>query len=173
MQCSDHATGMGLRNLIRRCDPPLEVLEMDYADMRTADFEWCFDRLPTLRVFRIVASDMSDSVIRLLAPCRPAYIPPDVDMDMAEDEMSMDDPEQGLRLRAPLLSVLDLAGCQRLTGDALVDALRSRDDFALACGEEGLLEEVRVFNCHRFSQEHAQMLEDALGTRFIRYHDLG
>ncbi|TFY73216.1 hypothetical protein EWM64_g10796, partial [Hericium alpestre] len=39
---SDHATGMGVRSLLRRSNPPLRVLEMDYADMRTKDFRWLF-----------------------------------------------------------------------------------------------------------------------------------
>ncbi|EED81811.1 predicted protein [Postia placenta Mad-698-R] len=65
---SDHATGMGLRALMQRSKPQLEVLEMTYADMRTKDFLWCFEQLNALREFRIVASDMSDTVIQALAP---------------------------------------------------------------------------------------------------------
>lgn len=69
---SDHATGMGLRSLLARCNPPLKLLVMDYSDMRTKDFKWCFDRLDKLEAFHIVASDMSDCVVKLLAPYRAA-----------------------------------------------------------------------------------------------------
>src|ERR1700683_1780689 len=60
--------GMGLRKLITRSNPPLEVLDMDLSDMRSKDFTWCFDRLSTLRRFRITGSDMSDRVIDLFKP---------------------------------------------------------------------------------------------------------
>ncbi|KAH7096962.1 hypothetical protein BKA62DRAFT_624418 [Auriculariales sp. MPI-PUGE-AT-0066] len=63
---SDRLTGMMMRSLFRRCNPPLRVLDFDYVDMRTKDFLWCFAHMPHLEEFRIVASDMSDTVIDAL-----------------------------------------------------------------------------------------------------------
>jgi hypothetical protein len=133
---------------------------------------------------------MSDKVIDLLRPCRPAYVPrelldEDDDMD-AEDEEAMDgddfdleepgDNAAGkgrsvLRLRLANLSVLDLSGCQRVSGDAIVAALRDRDEFALGCsfGARGaaMLDEVKVNNCHRFTAHHEAALAEVLGSRFM------
>ena len=85
---------------------------MDYADMRTKDFLWCFDHLRTLQEFRIVASDMSDKVIMMLAPYR---------RQSPQGEL-----EDELHVRMPKLSALELWNCQRLSGDAVVDALGAR-----------------------------------------------
>ncbi|KAH9971956.1 hypothetical protein BGW80DRAFT_1317342 [Lactifluus volemus] len=87
---SDHATGMGLRSLLSRSSPPLHVLEMDYADMRTKDFAWLFSRAQSLTDFRIVASDMADRVVRMLAP------------------------DESGTLLLPRLRSLELINCQRL-----------------------------------------------------------
>ena len=64
---TDHATGMGLRNLFRHGIPPLRELIMDYADLRTKDFKWLFERMPELELFYIVASDLSDNVVGALS----------------------------------------------------------------------------------------------------------
>ncbi|KAH9080681.1 hypothetical protein EDB83DRAFT_2340851 [Lactarius deliciosus] len=113
---SDHATGMGVRSLLARSSPPLRVLEMDYADMRTKDFSWLFSRVESLTDFRIVASDMADRVVHgtVLLP----------------------------RLRS-----LELISCQRLSGRAIVEAVRRTID---------VLEDVAV-------------LAEVLGKR-LRFH---
>src|SRR5882762_629850 len=100
---------MGLRKLINRSNPPLEVLDMDLSDMRTKDFAWCFDRLTTLRRFRIIGSDMSDRVINLF---KPGAVP-----------------QRATKLRMPRLSTLKLYNCQRLSGKAVVDAIGTRVKF--------------------------------------------
>jgi hypothetical protein len=99
---SDHATGMALRGLLERSRPPLRTLDMDYVDMRTKDFIWIFGRLPFLAHFRVVGSDMSDTVVAAL----------------------------GAPGALPVLSHLDLTGALRLSGDAIVDALANREHLA-------------------------------------------
>ncbi|KAH8104663.1 hypothetical protein BXZ70DRAFT_921913 [Cristinia sonorae] len=195
---SDHATGMGLRSLIKRCNPPLVVLAMDYADMRTKDFEWCFDRMGSLREFRIVASDMSDKVITMLAPFREVVIPSpssshypyaeDGDASGSDSESSgsypsptdifsppsamIPDPSALLRVRMPRLTSLQLWNCQRLSGDAIVHALRSRTrhtDQVVAEGRKEQwclkIEEIAVIGCSDFYPRHAVDLGATLGNR--------
>ncbi|TCD60195.1 hypothetical protein EIP91_010591 [Steccherinum ochraceum] len=212
---SDHATGMGLRSLLRRSNPPLEVLAMDYADMRTKDFEWCFDRMERLQEFRIVASDMSDKVISMLAPFRKVILPsPPAVRPALEDELGSDSdstssfpsptsshastpspsqppstpapttkfphspsPSSSLQIRLPHLTSLELWNCQRLTGDAIVHALRARTRFTDEGGRDGhgvaeggrgrmvKMEEVAVIGCSDFYPRHALDLGVALGSR--------
>jgi hypothetical protein len=104
--CSDHATGMAIRGLIHRSKPPLKTLEMDYVDMRTKDFRWCFERLDGLTHFRIVGSDMSNTVISLLKPIQ--------------------DLDGNTRLLLPNLTNLELVGALRLSGRAIVSAIHDR-----------------------------------------------
>ncbi|KAK7690147.1 hypothetical protein QCA50_006796 [Cerrena zonata] len=164
---SDHATGMGLRSLIRRSNPPLDFLAMDYADMRTKDFKWCFDRLKDLTVFRIVASDMSDKVIALLAP----YAPHGYGL-RDEDDMDVDEEEDHcMHVRLPKLISLELWNCQRLSGQAIVQALQSRvrysDTFA-----DGIrfqrMEEIAVMGCSGFTPANAFDLEEVVGGQRLR-----
>lgn len=199
---SDHATGMGLRSLISRSNPPLEVLAMDYADMRTKDFEWCFDRMGSLQEFRIVASDMSNKVIAMLAPFNNAslLIRPSLDSHPAHpvEDSSGSDTESArsypsptyvhahaplspkfthvssppLHIRMPCLTSLELWSCQRLSGDAIVHALRSRarytDEIVAKKGKEGQvmkMEEVAVIDCIDFYPRHAVDLGIVLGNR--------
>ncbi|KZT11830.1 uncharacterized protein LAESUDRAFT_719766 [Laetiporus sulphureus 93-53] len=163
---SDHATGMGLRSLIRRSNPPLRILHMDYADMRTKDFKWCFDRLETLEKFFIVASDMSDKAISLLAPTEIGGSAAGMDVPHAAIPM----PDGGMkRVRMPKLTSLELWNCQRLSGDAIVEALRDRvqytDDASRAdCGVD-TLKDACVVGCAGFSARHALSLSPVLGTR--------
>ncbi|KAI0802072.1 hypothetical protein BC629DRAFT_1284651 [Irpex lacteus] len=148
---SDHATGMGLRNLIRRSNPPLQVLEMDYADMRTKDFLWCFDRLDSLIEFRIVASDMSDKVIQLLAPYH-----------------VNDRPRSPPRVRLPRLTALEFWNCQRLTGDAVVAAIGARVRYTDQVADRNAyskLSDVAVIGCADFLPRHADRLVPVLGVR--------
>lgn len=150
---SDHGIGMGLRVLLKRSNPPLEALDMDYADMRTKDFTWCFDRLTTLRAFRIVGSDMSDTVINLLRPYAPRSV--------ADDEPGR------LRLRMPLLCRLDLVGCLRVSGDAVVAAILAREEFTSSHDNSTFMTEVGVVRCPGVDTMHDDSLRSALGPRFI------
>ncbi|EPS96528.1 hypothetical protein FOMPIDRAFT_1053174 [Fomitopsis schrenkii] len=154
---SDHATGVGLRQLIKRSNPPLQVLEMDYADMRTKDFEWCFDRLEHLRKFRIVASDMSNTVINLLAPYESRRVPCRAD----EGEHG------GLSVRLPKLAMLSLWNCQRLSGDAIVRALCLRAQYTdnLSGDDIGRLSDVAIVGCQNFQVQHVLELSPILGGR--------
>ncbi|OCH87307.1 hypothetical protein OBBRIDRAFT_796334 [Obba rivulosa] len=158
---SDRATGMGLRALIRRSNPPLELLDMDYADMRTKDFRWCFDRLDHLREFRIVASDMSDTVIKLLSPYQ------STSKCVAEDGSSFEE-FKVTRVRLPMLSTLDLSFCQRLSGDAVAAALRSRVLLTDAIADNKTcrtLVHVSIVGCSDFLIPHAVALTPVLGNR--------
>lgn len=142
---SDHHTGMGLRNLILRSRPPLETLDMDLSDMRTKDFRWVFDRLPHLKHFSIVGSDMSDKVVQLLKP-----------EPMGTTSSSGPDPR--CRVRLPLLMTLKLFGCQQLSGDALVDALSARVLYTDAVTPNETLLNVIVSGCHNFTANHGMQL---------------
>lgn len=215
---SDHATGMGLRSLIRRSNPPLQVLAMDYADMRTKDFEWCFDRMDSLLEFRIVASDMSDKVIAMLAPyAEQPSLPASPIRPVEEEGEALDNPDTDssdgggsnfpsptsdgppahpfpdasstpLQVRMPRLTSLELWNCQRLTGDAIVHALRARTRYtdemvakarAAVVGHDATdggtattflkLEEVAVIGCNDFYPRHAVDLGITLGNR-LRIH---
>ncbi|KAL1950678.1 hypothetical protein VTO73DRAFT_5802 [Trametes versicolor] len=160
---SDHATGMGLRALLRRSRPPLQVLHMDYADMRTKDFRWCFDRLDRLREFRIVGSDMSDRVVGMLAPFRRRWLA----FGLANLKEA-DDPRGSWAVRLPSLTKLTIWHCQRLSGDALVQALQERvrlTDWAAEEGRGETMESVAIVGCSEFLQQHGQQLEGTLGER--------
>jgi hypothetical protein len=146
---SDQATGMGLRKLITRSNPPIEILEMDYSDMRTKDFRWCFDRLTALRCFRIVASDMSDKVVNLLRPYQ-------THQDRWDDLM---------RLRLPNLVFLELCNCQRLSGEALMDAIGSRVRYTDMMTPGPTLLQVSIIGCLTFEPWHAERLRQDLGPR--------
>jgi F-box-like len=145
---SDHATGMGLRSLLIRSSPPLHVLEMDYADMRTKDFAWLFSRAQSLTDFRIVASDMADRVVRMLAP------------------------DESGTLLLPKLRSLELINCQRLSGTAIVDAIRERvraTDIKGRAVDVFPLEDVAVVGCVNFAIDDGLELAEVLGER-LRFH---
>jgi hypothetical protein len=148
---SDHATGMGLRSLLSRSSPPLSVLEMDYADMRTKDFAWVFSRARSLTDFRIVASDMADRVVRMLAP------------------------DANGTMLLPRLRSLALVNCQRLTGTAIVEAVRERARATDGYTAEGRavdafpLEDVAVVHCANFTIDDGLELAEVLGER-LRFH---
>ncbi|KIP10173.1 hypothetical protein PHLGIDRAFT_22396 [Phlebiopsis gigantea 11061_1 CR5-6] len=161
---SDQATGMGMRSLIRRSKPPLEVLEMDYADMRTKDFLWCFDNLETLQEFRIVASDMSDKVVAMLAPFRADG----GGLDSGEEWPGAENESEPLRVRLPKLSALELWNCQRLSGDAVVHALGARVRYTDNVSDRNVyskLSDVAVINCANFLPRHVLSLSPVLGPR--------
>ncbi|KAI0789585.1 hypothetical protein C8Q75DRAFT_717869 [Abortiporus biennis] len=162
---SDQATGMGLRSLIKRSNPPLEVLAMDYADMRTKDFEWCFDRLEWLQDFRIVASDMSDKVIGMLAPFKEGVV------EFHISNLGSTTPPSGsLQVRLPKLNKLELWNCQRLSGDAVVHALGSRARYTDRASDVDpqrfvKMSHVGVIQCTDFGPRHAVNLLPVLGSR--------
>ena len=171
---SDHATGMGLRSLFQRCDPPLRVLEMDYADMRTKDFRWLFERASSLEEFRIVASDMADCVVQMLSP----WTTPWSDEDNGGWPMGWDEESGTPRYRCsvalPQLKSLELYNCQRLSGKAIVSALRSRvvaTDDAVGRGvfDGSPMDDVAIVGCANFINDHEIELSDALGDR-LRFH---
>ncbi|KAK7469166.1 hypothetical protein VKT23_003657 [Stygiomarasmius scandens] len=141
---SDHATGMGLRALISRCNPPIKTLEMDFSDMRTKDFIWVFDRLTQLEDFSIVASDMSNTVIKLLRPFK-----------SGEEE----------EIRLPKLRTLELYNCHRLSGEVVVDTLISRVKYTDRYTPEDTMKEIAIVECDRFMEEHGQVLRKEIGTR--------
>lgn len=142
---SDHHTGMGLRKLILRSRPPLEILDMDLSDMRTKDFRWVFDRLPHLKQFSIVGSDMSDKVVQLLKP-EPLQTVPGFG------------PHRRCRVRLPQLTTLKLFGCQQFSGDALVDALSARVLYTDTATPNETLVNVVVAGCHNFTTDHGIQL---------------
>jgi hypothetical protein len=148
---SDHATGMGIRSLLSRSSPPLRVLEMDYADMRTKDFAWLFSHAQSLTDFRIVASDMADRVVRMLAP------------------------DANGTMLLPRLRSLELIHCQRLSGTAIVDAVRERARATDSYNAEAQaadvfpLEDVAVVRCANFTTDHGLELAEVLGER-LRFH---
>ncbi|KAI0683447.1 hypothetical protein BC835DRAFT_1395036 [Cytidiella melzeri] len=169
---SDHATGMGLRSLLRRSNPPLEVLEMDYADMRTKDFLWCFDRLNSLQEFRIVASDMSDKVVSMLAPFRIGDRPRSASSmfgtDGSEDGTDTALTPEQPHVRMPKLSALELWNCQRLTGNAVAASLGARVRYTDQVADRNAyskLSDVAIIGCADFLPKHAIMLSSVLGER--------
>ena len=156
---------MGLRTLLKRSRPPLRVLLMDYADMRTKDFRWCFDHLPHLREFRIVGSDMSDRVVGMLAPYQKRRMAFGLANTNPRDE---EDPKGSWTVRLPSLQKLGVWHCQRVTGDAIVQALKERMAFTDRAAEEGrgeTLESVAVVGCSEFLFQHGQALAQTLGNR--------
>lgn len=179
---SDRATGMGLRKLISRCNPPIRVLEMDFADMRTKDFIYLFDRLHHLENFTIVASDMSDNVLNLLRPFvrRPSHVAKPSKRRFldkvfrrtkagsgGEDGgVSIIGNEQHMEVRLPQLRNLELYGCLRLSGDALVDVLKTRVNFTDRFAPNSTLQEVAILECEGFTYGHSQLLTRELGRRF-------
>ena len=143
---SDHATGIGLRVLQKRSNPPLRVLDMDYSDLRTKDFLFCFDHFTLLKEFRIVASDLSDKVIEMLAP--------------------HNDPSGRQVIRLPYLKELELHCCQRVTGSALVNALRERAAFVDRSPVHTRMDYVAVVQCAQVHPEHDLALSGIFGPRF-------
>ena len=148
---SDRATGMGLRRLITRCNPPIKLLEMDFCDMRTKDFEYVFNRLPLLEDFHIVASDMSDKVINLLRPVCPAP--------------GSTSTSTSTCVRLPCLRYLKLVNCQRLTGEAILKALVERVVWTEAVCPENTLAEVTILGCQGFTTWDRHVLSLSLGRR--------
>ena len=143
---SDHATGMGLRMLQKRSNPPLRVLDMDYSDLRTKDFLFCFDNFSFLREFRIVASDMSDRVIEMLAP--------------------YDGPDGTREIRLPYLKELELYHCQRVTGNVIVSTLRERASFVDRSPIHPRMDHISVVGCAEVLPEHNLALSAIFGSRY-------
>ncbi|KAF5315143.1 hypothetical protein D9619_007239 [Psilocybe cf. subviscida] len=145
---SDKATGMGLRKLLKRSSPPLRMLNMDFSDMRTKDFQYVFDRLPCLEDFVIVGSDMSDKVVNLLRP------------------VSAPNTDAPLYVRLPHLRKLGLVNCLRMTGNAIVRAIRDRVTWTDLHTPSWTLVEVDVTNCSGVDTTHRSELQRFLGNRY-------
>ncbi|KAF8843231.1 hypothetical protein BDN67DRAFT_964599 [Paxillus ammoniavirescens] len=146
---SDHHTGMGLRKLMLRSRPPLEILDMDLSDMRTKDFRWVFDRLTHLKHFSIVGSDMSNDVVRLFRP----------------EPVKAGDSGGSLRVRLPQLTTLKLFGCQELSGEALVEALSTRVRYTDVATPNETLTNVSISGCNQFTTTHGLELSWHLHNR--------
>jgi hypothetical protein len=144
---SDKATGIGLRKLLKRSSPPLRILNMDFSDMRTKDFQYVFDRLPCLEDFVIVGSDMSDKVVNLLRP------------------VSCPDAETPSYVRLPRLRKLGLLNCLRMTGDTIVGAIQERVAWTDLHTPVWTLVEVDVASCSGFHRAHLSQLQQSLGNR--------
>lgn len=147
---SDLYTGMGIRKLLLRSRPPLEILDMDLSDMRTKDFRWVFDKLPYLKQFSIVGSDMSDSVVALFMPFA-------VGGDGQDGER--------MSVRLPQLSVLKMYSCQQVSGDALVKTLSARVHYTDHATPNATLATVVISSCNNFTASHAQELSWDLQDR--------
>jgi hypothetical protein len=147
---SDLYTGMGIRKLLLRSRPPLEILDMDLSDMRTKDFRWVFDKLPDLKQFSIVGSDMSDSVVALFMPFA-------VGGDGQDGER--------MSVRLPQLSVLKMYSCQQVSGDALVKTLSARVHYTDHATPNATLATVVISSCNNFTASHAQELSWDLQDR--------
>ncbi|KAG1729933.1 hypothetical protein EDB19DRAFT_102803 [Suillus lakei] len=154
---SDLHTGMGLRKLLSRSRPPLEILDMDLSDMRTKDFRWVFDKLPDLKQFSIVGSDMSDSVVELFIP----FVVGDGDGQEQEQEHVV----ERMSVRLPQLSVLKMYSCQQLSGDALVKALSARVHYTDHATPDATLATVVISSCNNFTAGNAQELSWDLHDR--------
>jgi hypothetical protein len=148
---------MGIRKLLSRSRPPLEILDMDLSDMRTKDFRWVFDKLPDLKQFSIVGSDMSDSVITLFMPFTVG--------DGHEDGQEQEQDGERMSVRLPQLSVLKMYSCQQLSGDALVKALSARVHYTDHATPDATLTTVVISNCNNFTASHAQELSWDLHDR--------
>jgi hypothetical protein len=142
---SDRALGMGLRRLYHRCQPPLKTLIMNYADLRTKDFYFCFKHFP-LRDFQIVGSDMSDKVIKLLKP--------------REDQGGI------LQVVLPEMVNLKLASCNQLSGDSVVDALSSRVRYVDSINGLPRMKSVTIVGCADVLPNHILALSQVLRSSF-------
>ena len=166
---TDHATGMGLRNLFRHGIPPLRELIMDYADLRTKDFKWLFERMPELELFYIVASDLSDNVVGALSVSEDA---PESE-ECAHEESSanvtglwntdnlahyMQRRRHSRQILLPRLTRLKLTKCQKTSGDAVVQMVRSRVR-AASEGRIAMLTELSLVECSQVTETHHLQLQ--------------
>jgi hypothetical protein len=160
---SDQATGMGLRSLISRCDPPLKTLEMDFSDMRTKDFIYIFEHLTELEDFLIVASDMSNTVLKLLKPYDETAIAANTS---SVDEDPCLSPAPSLSVRLPHLRNLELYNCHRISGDAIVETLMQRVKYTDRFTPKDTMQEIVIADCEQFRPQHEEMLVKQMGPRF-------
>jgi hypothetical protein len=109
------STGTSLVQFIEQSSPPLEHLELHDVDLPRDDFTRIFAISSNLKELRLHESEIDDDIIHLL------------------------DGPAGF---CPHLSQLDLRWCGQLTGQALVDLVRSR-----AGQLDGVIVEVTALNC--------------------------
>ncbi|PAV17486.1 hypothetical protein PNOK_0755000 [Pyrrhoderma noxium] len=151
---TDHATGMGLRKMFAYREgynePVLRELIMDYADLRTKDFKWLFSRLTRLEKFHIVASDMSDNVIRALTvDGNTDYCPPSApNLECAAAPIPI----------LPKLTQLRLAKCQRISGSEILRMVASRIT-AAAHKRTSPIEELIITRCSGVTPSHHRELQ--------------
>lgn len=154
--------------------PPLRELIMDYADMRTKDFKWTFARLAHLELFDIVASDMSDKVIRALeVPLTPN--PESTGNEDGGDEHSLHAVADQSKSKPllPSLKKLRLVRCQKISGDVFVRMIESRVHAAQA-GRVAMLAELRIIECFQITALHHLELQQILTpVQAHLYHEPG
>ena len=153
---TDLLTGSGIRSLIRHTRlmyglaPPITVLDMDFADIRSPkDFVWVFEHLPLLEEFRIVGSDMSDKVLLALASQRK--------IDSGREEWL-----------CPCLRRLEFSRCDIITGLGIISLAKARNppiesDIAHMEGQPARLEKFMVDGCGRIDCESVAVLQYIMG----------
>jgi len=133
-------TGMSLVHIIEQSSPPLELLELHDIDLPLDDFSRIFAASPDLKNLRLHESEIDDNVIHLL------------------------DGPTGF---CPNLSRLDLRWCGQLTGNALVDLVRSRVGRA-----ENAITELAVLNCSFVKEKDIMDLASMTACRVVmRAHE--
>jgi hypothetical protein len=135
---------------------------MDLSDMRTKDFRWVFDKLPDLKQFSIVGSDMSDSVVALFMPVADGVGVGDKEVD---GDLRKNGPREQMRVRLPKLSVLRMYSCPQFSGRALVEALSARVQYTDRATPDATLTTVVISNCNNFTAGDAQELSWHLDDR--------
>ncbi|KAF9006472.1 hypothetical protein BDQ17DRAFT_1238899 [Cyathus striatus] len=138
---TDSKTGAWLKDFLRSSSPPLEILELRDIDIPLEDFITCFTLLPHLQELRLHESEISEAVIYQL---------------------------NGSNGLCPELRKLDLRWCGQITGQALVNLVRSRttkDDKNVWCS----ISEVTIINCSFVKEEDIMELAELTVCRVTMY----
>lgn len=121
-------TGEALLQFLKSSNPPIKLLELHDVDICRDDFVKCFSSLPLLEELRLHETEIPDEAL-----------------------LSFHGPNGS----CPRLKRLDLRWCERLSGRALVELVRSR----VGCPESGGLrasfdpiERITVINCARVDE---------------------
>ena len=91
--------------------------------------------------------------------------------ESSEGSTSVEEVEEQ-HVRMPKLSALELWNCQRLTGNAVVEALGARVQYTDKVANRNAyskLSDVAILACANFTPQHSEMLARVLGTR-LRSH---
>ena len=129
------STGTSLVQFIEQSSPPLEHLELHDIDIPRDDFPRIFAASSNLKDLRLHESEIDDDIIHLL------------------------DGPTGF---CPHLSRLDLRWCGQLTGQALVDLVRSR-----AGQLDGVIAEVTALNCSFVKENNIMDLAEITKCRVV------